>query len=669
MTVFFAVLCLLPSLYAQQNWQWGKRVEIMVNDMTVDNQGNVYVTWDLNHTENIDGHIIQPFTTIYPSITLTNAAVTSFSCDGSYRWTKVIGGGYYCVADQITVDSMGGVYFACYSNMDPTYTYDTLVHIGNDTSLNPQRLEKGLMFIKLDTSGNFEWLRMPEPDMSGLNENAGVMDISFSPSDGLLYLISLLPPGAYADGAFQATYPYVNNADTFFGSPFYVLKYDRFGNFQSGLHLSFSFCGPVFSDDGFKRDPTNGRYYVSGHFSNYGDYRSALFFGNSDSTSKAQYLGVFDSTGAFLWMRQNARDTIHGGNGNPGYVGQGGSIAFDKAGNIYFTGGTNVTDSWGGHALTIDTITGYMYTFLLKFSPQGEVLNATNAIEYGFDYGRAIAYSNNIVSLSMGLGWDLKWGNVEATRPHSDQGADALMARFNAANLEAIGLEHIKSSNYANEYGTVLATDNKGSFYMGGTFDGAMYIGPDTIYNQSSNGDGFIAKFGFANCNCNPPAAHFSYGSLQQPGNISLTYDGAQPVDSVIWNFGDGSSSTSISNFNIQHSFPQSGNYMVCAIAYNSCGSNMYCEELAIGNVGIDDIPGFANIHVYPNPATQMLNIEGASSGTELDIYDALGRQMLQTTLSGTRDKVEVNQLPSGIYIMRFIDKNGRRGNVKFVKE
>lgn len=360
-------------------------------------------------------------------------------------------------------------------------------------------------------------------------------------------------------------------------------------------------------------------------------------------------------------MRQNASTNL--------YSTKGGSTAFDKAGNIYFTGGTDVEDSWGGHVISIDTPYHYLYPFLLKFSSQGEVLNATNAIEYGFDYGRAIAYSNNIVSLSMGLGWDLKWGNIEATRPQSDQGADVLLARFNAETLKAIGLHHIKSSNYGIEYATVLSADNKGSFYMGGTFDGGMYIGPDSIYNQSNPTDGFIAKFGFENCHCDPPAAHYSHNGLLSGGTITFNYDGGQPVDSVIWNFGDGSSSTSINNLNIDHDFVHDGKYMVCAIAYNSCGSNMYCEELAVGNVGITEIPGFAEVRVYPNPATQTLTVSGASAGTRLGIYDALGRLMKQTVLKGGKDQIDVRQLSAGIYIMRFTDKNGRRGNVKFVKE
>lgn len=666
-------LYLFPSVYAQQDWQWGKRVEIMVNDMAVDNHGNVYVSWELKHTENIDGHTIEPFHTIYPSITLTNGALTSFSCDGTYRWTKVVGGGSYANGNKVVTDSLGGVYWVCYAS-GQTYQDDTLVHIGNDTSINPQRLGKALMLIKLDTSGSFKWLRMPEPDMSGLTEYAGAMDMSFFPDDGLLYFICRLPPGTYANGAFQATYPYTNTPDTLFGSPFYVLKYDRFGNFQSGLHLSFSFCGPAYSGDGFKRDPANGRYYVSGHFSNYEDYRSALFFGNSDSTSKAQYLASFDSTGAFLWLRQNARDTVHDGNGHPAYVAHGGTTAFDKAGNIYFTGGTMGGDSWEGHELSMDSASmwyspGYTFPFVLKFNAEGNVLSATNPLCYACgDWGRAVAYSNGIVGISMGAGRDTKWDNLEVIR-QTQVGADVMLARFNAETLKAIGLHHIKSSNGSNEYGTVLKTDHKGSFYMGGTFDAAMYIGPDTIYNQSSNGDGFIAKLGVANCHCNPPAAHYSHNGLLSGGTITFNYDGGQPVDSVIWNFGDGSSSTSINNMSIDHDFVQDGRYMVCAIAYNSCGSNMYCEELAVGDVGITEIPGFAEVSVYPNPATQTLTVSGASAGTHLGIYDALGRLMQQSSLKGSKDQIDVSRLASGIYLMRFTDKQGRRGNVKFVKE
>jgi len=51
-----------------------------------------------------------------------------------------------------------------------------------------------------------------------------------------------------------------------------------------------------------------------------------------------------------------------------------------------------------------------------------------------------------------------------------------------------------------------------------------------------------------------------------------------------------------------------------------------------------------------------------------LDIYNITGQQMLHTVLKGTKDKVNVGNLSSGIYLMRFTDKEGRQGNSKFVK-
>jgi len=665
-TLLIVFMSMMPVLHAQQDWQWGKRLEIMINDMAVDNQGNVYVSWDFNHAENIDGHVIQPFTSIFPSITLTNGALTSFSCDGTYRWTKVVGGGSYMASDKITVDSLGGVFWVCYA-AGATYQDDTLIHIGTDTSLSPYNLGKHLLLIKLDTSGNFEWLRMPEPDMSGQNSSAGIYSMSSSSTNGLLYLISSLPPGTYADGAFQATYPMVDTPGFSSGSPIYVLKYDRFGNFQSGIHLSVNFVQSFFGAE-FRKDPMNEKYYLSGYFASYENH-PALYLGSSDSVTKSQYLACFDSTGAFLWFQENAKDTVHDGHDNPAYAIQGGSTTFDKAGNIYFTGGAFMQDSWSGHVISTDSASVRNFPFILKFNQNGDLLaTSTPYFNANGNWGRAITYSNGVVGLALEAGWRIKWGNLDISR-YNEQGWDALLGRFNAETLEPIGLHRIKSSNSSDEFPEVLTSDAKGSFYMGGTLNAAMYIGPDTIYNQSSPTDGFVAKFGFENCHCNPPTAHFSHNSIQQGTTIVFNYDGVQPVDSVIWNFGDGSSSTSINNLNINHDFVQDGRYMVCAIAYNSCGSNMYCEELAIGDVGITEIPGFAEVSVYPNPATQMLTVSGASAGMHLGIYDALGRLLQHSTLKGDKDQIDVSRLASGIYLMRFTDKQGRRGNVKFVKE
>lgn len=312
-------LYLFPSVYAQQGWQWGKQVEINTYDMAVDNHGNSYILWNVDRDYDVDGHTIHPFKAIWyggPSI-----AVTSFTCDGTYRWTKVIGAKQTsCAGVAIGTDTLGGVYAWCGINSDNTDT----VFVDQDTIVLPTRRRS--LLVKFNSSGDFQWYRQlspQEPASSQLSGGpAGLASMSVS-VQGNVYLPCNLPPGTYGDGSFQATYPYVY--DSVSGRCKYILEYDRNGNFKKGVHLDmFSQGGSVWD---IQREPTTGNFYLAGHRGE-AVVPVEITFGSNTPVTKTQFLGCFDSTGAFKWMQQNSDTDL--------YSPQGGTTAFDKAGNIYF---------------------------------------------------------------------------------------------------------------------------------------------------------------------------------------------------------------------------------------------------------------------------------------------------------------------------------------------
>lgn len=98
------ILILLIALSAHsQTWQWGKRGGSTDNLSTIgssrreeviamatDSQKNIYVLSPVGQTLlNIDGN---PKTNYGDSSSKTDFALSSFSCDGTYRWSKIIGG-------------------------------------------------------------------------------------------------------------------------------------------------------------------------------------------------------------------------------------------------------------------------------------------------------------------------------------------------------------------------------------------------------------------------------------------------------------------------------------------------------------------------------------------------------------------------------------------------
>ena len=77
-------------------------------------------------------------------------------------------------------------------------------------------------------------------------------------------------------------------------------------------------------------------------------------------------------------------------------------------------------------------------------------------------------------------------------------------------------------------------------------------------------------------------------------------------------------------------------------------------------------------IRLYPNPASVMLNIELSASEekiSEIEIYNALGQNMLSINPQSAKAQIDIRRLPSGVYIMEGRTLKGQRFSGKFVKE
>jgi D-alanyl-D-alanine carboxypeptidase len=75
------------------------------------------------------------------------------------------------------------------------------------------------------------------------------------------------------------------------------------------------------------------------------------------------------------------------------------------------------------------------------------------------------------------------------------------------------------------------------------------------------------------------------------------------------------------------------------------------------------------SIWIYPNPVTDMLQIENAPIGSVLEIFDLCGRVTMQEFVTTTNQQIQLQNLSQGIYQMRVLDARGRtRHQEKFLK-
>jgi len=123
--------------------------------------------------------------------------------------------------------------------------------------------------------------------------------------------------------------------------------------------------------------------------------------------------------------------------------------------------------------------------------------------------------------------------------------------------------------------------------------------------------------------------------------------------------------SSTINSSNIVSSdltFPSSGSFIVTA----SIDADTF--RPTIKELGIIE-KGFEQVRIYPNPAQQVMNIQGVETGSTIQLYDVMGKMVLQKLCDSTLTKLEVEHLTKGTYTLKIITKEGNEGSAKVMKE
>lgn len=665
--IILVLLLTTASTNAQLTWQWGVRGNDYgpntswhdddVIDMAADPNGNIYTLTRVFEQGDINGVPVVGVQNVLNVI--ESIVVTSFDCDGNYRWHKVLGGtAGNSPGVAIKTDTLGGVYVTgnilAYAFYPDQQLFPDSLHIDADSS--SAATNKSFFIVKYDTAGIYQWLRMPQPDTANYTTSFshGPIDMDVSPG-GDIFVYSFLAPGAYENSAFVIADKHV-----------YILHYDKDGDFQEVIPMDITVTGTNNYDDRFftartahfKRDHNNGHFYLSGIF---WGYYGTMSIGNTPliytgGFAQKMYVGSFDGSGNALWARQ-ATPSDTGTFGGGSYTRS--RVAIDDEGNVFVAGFAFNDDSWYGHTFANPfNATGI---FLLKLDVNGNTEWITApSITAGEALG--VVHSNGVIGFS-GTYAHMLWDGVEVEIP-TGTGRDPFIATLSSGTGAVISIDTIESNINAQEWLTAMTADRSGNFSIGGFFPDALYV-PGSNLQATYNEDWFVAKLGTGDCGCTLAVPDYSYNTGSGT-TMTFAYTGTTPIDSVVWDFGDGNDA--VGN-NVNHTYGVAGTYTVCATAYNNCGMSIHCETISTNGMGIEHITGFANIDMYPNPATKDITIKNALPGTTMEIYSLVGTLMLRTMLQNTSEKVDVSELATGVYIIRFTDKEKRQASVKFVKQ
>ena len=481
---------LISNITFSQSFQWGKRGGGNNNISTdlraeqalkivTDPNNNVYTISRVTSTGlDVDGNT-RPY---YDSQLESDYVLSSFACDGTYRWSKTIGGkgfeGIYLATDGLGNVYVGGKFGACQDNNYPP-------QIEGDIIIPQTPQDCSLIFlVKFDTNGVMQWFKRPQntnvaPSV-GLSQT-GTLGLEVDNFGNSYWLVGV-PPGTYADGAFTST-------ET--TTKFFIFKYDTNGNFVSATLMDFMVSGSFGQNLRFYRNPQTGQYYLTSNKANSGSASAIL---GTSTIAGSFFIASFDANGQKLWHQE---DTA----GASGLSFQSYDLVTDSSNNVYFTGkmdGSNVATFMGVSSPTL-----YAKSYIIKLNPTGStVLWGTVSEGIGVYENAGLAIKNNEIGLANAcFGPNYTWGTQSIFVSNVNEGTEVLLARFNTATGDCIGLVKIPGNIGFEDSGTALAVDSAGDYIIGGRFGQELYInGTTTLTNQGAQSDFFIVKYATSPC-------------------------------------------------------------------------------------------------------------------------------------------------------------------------
>ncbi len=166
------------------------------------------------------------------------------------------------------------------------------------------------------------------------------------------------------------------------------------------------------------------------------------------------------------------------------------------------------------------------------------------------------------------------------------------------------------------------------------------------------------------------PTADFTFTQ----NGLSVDFqDNSTGANSVLWIFGDGSVGTGSS---VNHIYPSNGTYNAQVVANGNAGCRDTAEESISVISGLLDFGNTSKLKLQPNPTTSsiVVNIKDLKLNGEFEfiVYSITGKEEIvkegiRRSDSGSF-KINLQDLESGIYLIRVIDPSGDSHSMKIQK-
>jgi hypothetical protein len=545
--------------------------------------------------------------------------VFSFSlCEGqSWAWGAM--GSRTSDTWAVTGDAKGNAYLA-------GFFFDSIT-FGNRHLASPGTAS---YLVKYDSLGNLLWVT----EEKAANTLSSVIINSMTTDNfGNEYVI-----GDFIDTA-------IFGIDTIhaFGQSVFLAKYDASGSVLWVKEAPVPSPKSIATGYSAANDDS-GNVYITGNFIDTITFGSTIlrtiqapyYYGGS------VFLAKYDDIGNVKWAKQaNVPSSVTGGTGF--------SVATDKTGNVYVTGGFIDTISFGAYTLkSIYTPYGFA-GFLVKYNPNGNVVWAKqSSVPSSTSYGYGSSVATNQTGDIYIAGQFLDTISFGAHTLISS-GSDILVVKYDSDG----NVRWAKQSLSGVFLGYSVSADSLNHIYIssgGSNGSGKVIFGKDTFsYNSVSWDNSIIIELdssGNALCGSSINGGGDDNNTIVSDKSGKYVYWGGDLEKQVI--FG-------------KDTLNGIGSEPPFIARWQPCETNIETSTKSISNEN--------SISLFPNPSTGLFTLAFAGqqnfvSGT-VEIYNVMGQRVESKKLKveslpcGSQgEEIDLTSQPSGVYFYRVINED-----------
>lgn len=621
------------------------------SQITVDQQGNIYITGFFSSTADFD-----PGVGVY---NLTSAGgsdifIVKFNNSGIFQWAVSLGNTSPDASLSIAIDTNGYVYTTGY--FYGTVDFDPGIGVNTMSANGPF---SDVFILKLDSNSNFIWAK--KCDGTSFDDAQSIA------LDHLGHL--------YVTGTYMNTVDFDPSPNTFSltssgARDVFVLKLDLAGNFiwaKSIGGLSHDIVYDIATDFA-------GNNFIAGRFTDSADFNPNMGLYNLYTNGVDDiFILKLDTAGNLSWAKNI------GGTGSD-YAK---SIYVDDVGNVFTTGQFNGTvDFDPGNGIFNLGQPATIQMFILKLDNAGnfgwakkigdpgpaQVLVA--AID-GDNFGNI--FTSGYFSLTIDFDPDAAIYNLTAAGS-----SDAFVHKYNNCgttnyasytacdSIVLFGITYTQSGTYTQLFPNPNGCDSilMMTIQLTPPVNTTLTVSscePYTLNGQTYTSSGTYLQTFTSSIGCD---SIVTLNLTIQIVNIGITQTGSTLTANA-----NGASYQwlncepySIITGQTQQSFtPNTNGSYAVAITQNGCTDTSDCK-IVVG-IGIDDYTSNSHLTIYPNPVTEFLRIENEVSfvNAHIIIQNLMGQTLLrQDGISGTQTSIDLRQLSSGLYLLRIEDQEQR---------